>query len=90
MYIFYYMPGTFHQYLAARELKRQAWRFHKNYLTWFQRYTEPTVNTETYERGTYWYFDYVLREGYDGGWQQKMKEDFLFNYEFLEDELPSR
>lgn len=34
--IFYYQQGTFQQYLAARELKRQSWRYHKKYMTWFQ------------------------------------------------------
>lgn len=34
--IFYYQQGTYQQYLAARELKRQSWRFHKKYMTWFQ------------------------------------------------------
>ena len=29
------------QYMAARELKQRAWRFHKQYNTWFQRYEEP-------------------------------------------------
>lgn len=27
-------PGA--QYLAARELKRQSWRFHKQHCAWFQ------------------------------------------------------
>jgi hypothetical protein len=35
-FIFYFQTGTLQQYLAARELKRQGWRFHKKYLTWFQ------------------------------------------------------
>jgi CCR4-NOT transcription complex subunit 3 len=30
--------GTLQQYLAAKELKKQHWRFHKKYLTWFQRH----------------------------------------------------
>lgn len=34
--IFYYHQGTYQQYLAARELKRQSWRYHKKYMTWFQ------------------------------------------------------
>ena len=33
---FYYQPGTFQQYLAARELKRQSWRYHKQHSAWFQ------------------------------------------------------
>lgn len=34
--IFYYQQGSYQQYLAARELKRQSWRYHKKYMTWFQ------------------------------------------------------
>ena len=32
-FIFYFQQGTPHQYLAARELKKQSWRYHKNFLT---------------------------------------------------------
>lgn len=35
-FIFYHQPGSYQQYLAARELKRQAWRFHKEHSAWFQ------------------------------------------------------
>jgi CCR4-NOT transcription complex subunit 3 len=42
-FIFYFQQGTQHQYLAARELKAQSWRYHKNYLTWFQRHDSPMV-----------------------------------------------
>ena len=38
---FYYQPGTFQQYLAARELKRQSWRYHKQHSAWFQVSTRP-------------------------------------------------
>jgi hypothetical protein len=53
-----YDPGTYQHYLAAKELKRRAWRFHKKYLTWFQRHEEPNEITQDYEYGTYVYFDY--------------------------------
>lgn len=33
---FYYQPGSYQQYLAARELKRQSWRYHKQHGAWFQ------------------------------------------------------
>jgi hypothetical protein len=36
--------GTYQQYLAARELKKQSWRYHKKYMTWFQRHEEPKVS----------------------------------------------
>jgi CCR4-NOT transcription complex subunit 3 len=80
-FIFYYCQGTYQQYLAARELKKQSWRFHKKYMTWFQRHEEPKVTTEEYEQGTYVYFDY------ETGWCQRLKHDFRFEYSFLEDSL---
>jgi CCR4-NOT transcription complex subunit 3 len=57
-YAFYYQQGTFQQYLAAKALKSQSWRFHKQYQTWFQRHEEPKAITEDYEQGTYRFFDY--------------------------------
>ncbi|KAG9065119.1 general negative regulator of transcription subunit 5 [Linnemannia hyalina] len=80
-FIFYYQQGTYQQYLAARELKKQSWRFHKKYLTWFQRHEEPKAITDDYEQGTYIYFDY------EGAWCQRKNTDFRFEYKFLEDEL---
>jgi CCR4-NOT transcription complex subunit 3 len=57
-FIFYYRQGTYQQYLAAKALKGQSWRFHKQYQTWFQRHEEPKTITEDYEQGTYRFFDY--------------------------------
>lgn len=57
-YAFYYRQGTYQQYLAAKALKSQSWRFHKQYQTWFQRHEEPKTITEDYEQGTYRFFDY--------------------------------
>ena len=78
-FIFYYQPGTYRQYLAARELKKQSWRFHKQYLTWFQRHSEPQAITDEYEQGAYVYFDW------EGSWCQRRKNDFRFEYRWLED-----
>lgn len=88
-FIFYYQQGTYQQYLAARELKRQGWRFHKKYLTWFQRHDEPKLSTDEYETGTFIYFDYanVVVRGQGSGWCQRIKSEFVFEYRFLEDEL---
>lgn len=80
-FIFYYQQGTYQQYLAARELKKQSWRFHKKYMTWFQRHEEPKLTTDEYEQGTYVYFDY------ETGWCTRIKQDFRFEYSFLEDSL---
>ena len=57
-YVFYYKQGTYQQYLAAKALKDQSWRFHKQYQTWFQRHEEPKAITEEFEQGTYRFFDY--------------------------------
>ncbi|XP_066372075.1 uncharacterized protein [Miscanthus floridulus] len=85
-FAFYYQQNTYQQYLAARELKKQSWRFHRRYNTWFQRHVEPQVTTDEFERGSYVYFDFHVTE--DGsGWCQRIKNDFTFEYNFLEDEL---
>uniref|UniRef100_A0A7S2PIB4 CCR4-NOT transcription complex subunit 3 n=1 Tax=Leptocylindrus danicus TaxID=163516 RepID=A0A7S2PIB4_9STRA len=80
-FIFYYAQGTYQQYLAARQLKKQNWRYHKKYMTWFQRHEEPKITTDEYEQGTYVYFDY------ETGWCKRLKSDFRFEYSFLEDSL---
>ncbi|KAK4643096.1 General negative regulator of transcription subunit 5 [Podospora bellae-mahoneyi] len=80
-YVFYYKQGTYQQYLAARALKDQSWRFHKQYQTWFQRHEEPKSITEEFEQGTYRFFDY------ESTWMNRRKADFKFAYKFLEDEV---
>ncbi|XP_076328918.1 CCR4-NOT transcription complex subunit 3-like isoform X2 [Tachypleus tridentatus] len=77
-FIFYYMEGTKAQYLAAKALKKQSWRFHTKYMMWFQRHEEPKTITDEFEQGTYIYFDYEK-------WGQRKKEGFTFEYRFLED-----
>ena len=57
-YIFYYRQGTYQQYLAAKSLKNQSWRFHKQYQTWFQRHEEPKTITEEFEQGAYRFVDF--------------------------------
>ncbi|KAI8617143.1 Not1 N-terminal domain, CCR4-Not complex component-domain-containing protein [Chytriomyces sp. MP71] len=79
-FIFYHLQGTYQQFLAARELKKQSWRFHKKFNTWFQRFEQPTAITDDYEQGAYVYFDY------EGAWCQRKKGDFRFDYKWLEDE----
>lgn len=37
------VQDSLHKYLAARELKRNSWRYHKKHNTWFQRHCEPEV-----------------------------------------------
>jgi len=80
-FAFYFLQGTYSQFLAARQLKRLSWRFHKKYMTWFQRHEEPKIATDEFEEGTYVYFDY------EAGWCQLIKQEFKFEFNFLEDEL---
>ncbi|GMH20076.1 hypothetical protein Nepgr_021917 [Nepenthes gracilis] len=87
-FAFYYQPNTYQQYLAAKELKKQSWRYHRKYNTWFQRHEEPKVATDEYEKGTYVYFDFlVTNDDLQHGWCQRIKHDFTFEYNYLEDEL---
>mmetsp|Transcript_14010 Transcript_14010/g.42303 ORF Transcript_14010/g.42303 Transcript_14010/m.42303 type:complete len:755 (+) Transcript_14010:91-2355(+) len=84
---FYYQPGSYQQYLAARELKRQSWRYHKQHGAWFQRHEEPKEATDEYEKGTYVYFDYnIMHDDAQSGWCYRLKQNFTFRYDALEDE----
>lgn len=93
-FAFYQQPGSLQQYLAARSLKQQAWRFHKQHGAWFQRHEEPKAGGQPgddWEQGTYVYFDQQFHESEGGeaptGWCYRLKNDFLFQYKALEDEL---
>lgn len=44
------MEGTKAQYLAAKALKKQSWRFHTKYMMWFQRHEEPKIINDDYEQ----------------------------------------
>ncbi|KAI6240167.1 Not1 domain, CCR4-Not complex component [Aphelenchoides fujianensis] len=66
------------QLLAAKALKKLAWRYHMKYLQWFQRHQEPQKITDEYERGSYLLFDFEK-------WTQRKMEDFTFEYKYLED-----
>ncbi|KAG2485337.1 hypothetical protein HYH03_015919 [Edaphochlamys debaryana] len=87
-FAFYFQPNTYQQFLAAHELKRQSWRFHRHHNAWFQRFTEPSITSEEYEQGTYVYFDYnIVHDDMQTGWCYRRKENFTFRYDALEDEL---
>ncbi|KAL3117087.1 hypothetical protein niasHT_007490 [Heterodera trifolii] len=77
-FTFYYMEGSRAQLLAAKALKKLSWRFHTKYLMWFQRHEEPKQITDDFEQGTYVYFDFEK-------WVQRKKEQFTFEYKYLED-----
>lgn len=86
-FAFYYQQNTYQQYLAAKELKKQSWRYHRKYNTWFQRHEEPTVATDDFEQGTYVYFDFHIANDEQHGWCQRIKQEFTFEYNYLEDDL---
>ncbi|GMR42118.1 hypothetical protein PMAYCL1PPCAC_12313 [Pristionchus mayeri] len=77
-FTFYYMEGSRAQLIAAKALKKLSWRFHTKYLMWFQRHEEPKQITDDFEEGTYIYFDFEK-------WSQRKKEQFRFEYRYLED-----
>ena len=74
------LSDNYFRFLAAKELKRQSWRFHVKYLTWFQRHSEPQAITDEYEQGVYVYFDW------EGSWCQRKKSDFRFEYRYLSED----
>ena len=94
-FIFYYMEGTKAQYLAAKALKKQSWRFHTKYMMWFQRHEEPKIINDEYEQVHRVCCDalLILNSSFQGTyiyfdyekWGQRKKEGFTFEYRFLED-----
>jgi len=87
-FAFYYQPGTYNQYLAARALKKKNWRFNKRHNAWFQRLKEPQYVTSEHEQGSYIWFDYhMFHEDGTRGWRPRVKENFVFEYSDLENEV---
>lgn len=97
-FVFYYMEGTKAQYLAAKALKKQSWRFHTKYMMWFQRHEEPKIINEEYEqvrrptcpaRQTVYEPIFPTQGTYIyfdyEKWGQRKKEGFTFEYKYLED-----
>ena len=64
-FIFYNQQGSYQQYLAAQQLKSKSWRFHKKYMTWFQRGEEPKVTTGDYEQGEFRFLWLLLHVSYN-------------------------
>ena len=53
-----------------------------------QRHEEPKQANDEFEQGTYVYFDYnILHDDLQSGWCYRLKQDFTFKYDALEDEL---
>ncbi|KAK1875337.1 CCR4-NOT transcription complex subunit 2 [Dissostichus eleginoides] len=75
-YLYYMNGGDLLQLLAAVELD---WRYHKEERVWITRAPgmEPTLKTNAYERGTYYFFDCL-------NWRKVAKE-FHLEYEKLEE-----
>lgn len=67
--------------MAARELKRKEWRFHKKFSVWFRRHTDPVIVNEQFEKGDVLIFDF------EDSWKVKKRSNFQFDYKHLEDEL---
>ncbi|XP_007503101.1 CCR4-NOT transcription complex subunit 2 isoform X3 [Monodelphis domestica] len=84
-YLYYMNGGDVLQLLAAVELFNRDWRYHKEERVWITRAPgmEPAMKTNTYERGTYYFFDCL-------NWRKVAKE-FLLEYDKLEERphLPS-
>ncbi|SBS84280.1 CCR4-NOT transcription complex subunit 5, putative [Plasmodium malariae] len=81
-FIFYYQAGTYQQHLAAKELKKKSWKYHKKYTTWFLPYdNNVTISNDKMEQGTYLSFDY------ESTWSKQIKNDFSFDHKYLEDEI---
>jgi len=77
-YLYYTNCGDILQLAAASELYARDWRYHKDERVWITRFpgVDPQVKTNTYERGTYYYFD-------SQGWRKVAKE-FHVEYDRLE------
>lgn len=56
------MEGTKAQYLAAKALKKQSWRFHTKYMMWFQRHEEPKIINDDYEQVNIFIFMHLVRK----------------------------
>ncbi len=78
-FAFFNQPGTYQQFLSAKELKRRSWRFNKKYGTWFTRHEDPKIVNELFEQGSFLYHDQITGK-------QKILQDFKFEYDVMEDE----
>ena len=59
-----FFKGTRAQYLAAKALKRQSWRFHTKHMMWFQRHEEPKTITDDYEQVRFMNISFVVHRLY--------------------------
>ncbi|GAA5851715.1 hypothetical protein JCM5353_002065 [Sporobolomyces roseus] len=77
-FIFYSQPRDAMQEMAAHELYKHNWRYHKDLKLWLTKEagTEPVQKTATFERGSYIFFDPVLWE--------RVRRDFILQFDQLE------
>ncbi|KAG8343035.1 Not1 N terminal domain [Trypanosoma vivax] len=80
-FIFYYHRNTYQQYCAAGQIKERSFRYHTQLNTWFKRNGQPKESSEEGESGSFQYFNF------EETWRLEEKEDFHFNYDYLENEL---
>ncbi|XP_064629756.1 CCR4-NOT transcription complex subunit 2-like isoform X2 [Lineus longissimus] len=78
-FLFYMNGGDVLQLAAAAELYNREWRYHKEERVWITRAPgfEPVVKTNSYERGTYYFFEVH-------NWRKVAKE-FHLEYDKLEE-----
>lgn len=84
-FVFYYMEGTKAQYLAAKALKKQSWRFHTKYMMWFQRHEEPKIINEEFEQVSkhmteYNYVRALVRAISQNKLEANVRQEELMNY----------
>ncbi|KAM0751322.1 hypothetical protein T439DRAFT_325465 [Meredithblackwellia eburnea MCA 4105] len=77
-FLFYNHPRDVLQELAAVELYKHNWRYHKELRLWLTKEvgTEATQKTQSYERGSYIFFDPSLWE--------RVRKDFVLVFDNLE------
>jgi len=51
--MFYYHKGEPEQYLVAKELMKNSWRFYKKFNIWLRRNSTPTFDGPDFETGKY-------------------------------------
>ena len=79
LFYLYYVQGGDLQLQAAAELFNRGWRFHKEEQVWITRIPgmDPTITANTYETGTYCFFDCL-------NWKKRASKEFHLDYEKLE------
>jgi len=76
------MPRDALQAAAAAELFKRDWRYHKEHKLWFTRMPGADIQkTNSYERGSYVYFDV-------NSWEKVRKDNFVLTYDQLETSPP--